>query len=133
MTKTSFGKELERLRAELTRKTNVKWTQKRIAEKIGVTAQAYQNWMHGRRGKELDLGTIWKITETLEGDFNYLVKLARPDLYKYCYELCQQKHRHDPSLYPPEISNLITILIELRTKRRNDFAKVKKIIEVIYN
>lgn len=132
MPKTSLGKELERLRAELARKTNEKWTQKKIADKIGVTAQAYQNWMHGRRGKELDLGTLWRITETLQGDFDRLVKLARPDLYMYCKELCKDKHHESHDLHPPEISNLISILMDLRTKRRSEFNKLKKIIEIFY-
>ncbi|MBZ0220342.1 MAG: helix-turn-helix domain-containing protein [Candidatus Methylomirabilis sp.] len=132
MPKTSLGKELERLRSELIRKTNEKWTQKKVAEKIGVTAQAYQNWMHGRRGKELDLGTLWKINETLQGDFSRLVRLARPDLYMYCTELCKEKHSQDLDMYPPDISSLISILLDLRVKKRSEFNKLKKIIEIVY-
>lgn len=87
--------------------------------------------MHGRRGKELDIDTLWKISETLQGDFGRLVKLARPDLYKYCTELCKERHSRDLDMYPPEISSLISILLDMRAKKRNEFHKLKKIIEII--
>lgn len=78
-----FGSELERLRKQLEIESGKKVTQKRVALSLGVTTQAYQNWIHGRRGKDIDLETIERLAKILKGNFLELVKIARPDIYHY--------------------------------------------------
>lgn len=72
--KTEFGNELERLR----RAQGL--TQQAVAKSVGVTEQTYQNWIHGRRGKEFDVEVLRKVSEVLMGDFNKILRLARPEL-----------------------------------------------------
>lgn len=72
--KTGLGDELERLR----RAQGL--TQQAVAKSVGVTEQTYQNWIHGRRGKEFDVEVLRKVSEVLMGDFNKILRLARPEL-----------------------------------------------------
>ena len=72
---------MERLRKKLESETGEGWTQRRVASELGVTTQAYQNWIHGRRGKEIDLELLERLAATLHGDFVSFLKLARPDIY----------------------------------------------------
>ncbi len=82
--KCRFGIELERLRKLLSKSARGRIiTQRLIAEYVGVSPQAYQHWIYGRRGKDIDLAVIKRLSLVLDGDFTKLVRLARPDIYKY--------------------------------------------------
>lgn len=133
-----FGTELEHLRRVLNEKSDKKITQKEIAEKIGVTTQAYQNWIHGRRGKDIDLETIEKISKVLKGDFKKLVRFARPDLLKYLHKLCPEglERQRAPSLekgkIPEDVIFLTETLYQLYVHEPVEFEKIKRIISDFY-
>jgi len=133
-----FGRELERLRYSLTNKSGKIWSQKSVAEAIGVTTQAYQNWIHARRGKNIDVATIKKLSDVLKGDFRSLVKMARPDLSKLvCVDSEDEKESSDTKTnknvdYPPDVVYISSILKVLHGENKKEFNKIKRIITDFY-
>lgn len=132
MPQKQFGDELERLRKLLCKKTNEHWSQKRVAERVGVTAQAYQNWTHGRRGKDIDLETLKKLADVLNGDFRRLVKLVRPDILEYCNELAVKPGSPKTAELPDEVASLFDILLSLYNRKAKAFYAIKRLILDLY-
>lgn len=134
-----FGKELETLRNSLTKKTGETWSQKKVADAIGVTTQAYQNWVHGRRGKNIELVTIKKLSEVLDADFFDLVKLGRPDIFELL-EVSKNKivkrHRKDRIIisddHPPDLIYIAKIIKILYKEDIKEFDKIKRILIDFY-
>lgn len=125
-----FGKELERLRKILSEESGEIWSQKRVADTVGVTTQAYQNWIHGRRGKNIDVATIKKLSDVLKGDFRSLVKMARPDILKLINAINTEKVIERSC--PAEVVYISSILTILYGENKKEFNKVKRIITDFY-
>ena len=140
----SFGRELERLRKILEESsTNVlssdkRWSQARVARAIGVSTQAYQNWIHGRRGKQMDVESIKKLSDILQGDFIKLLSLARPDIMKHLWTYKSEqldaisrnlRKRND---YNEEVANIADILETLYDSEVDEFYKLERLIKEIY-
>lgn len=130
-----LGRELESLRELLTVKTGEMWSQKKVAEAVGVTTQAYQNWIHGRRGKNIDIATIKKLSDVLKGDFRGLVKLARPDILKLIHVVNHEKVTQSSGAkinkkvdYPADVVYISSILMVLHDENKKEFNKIKRII-----
>lgn len=134
-----LGRELESLRELLTVKTGEMWSQKKVAEAVGVTTQAYQNWIHGRRGKNIDIATIKKLSDVLKGDFRGLVKLARPDILKLIHVVSHEKVTQSSGAkinkkvdYPADVVYISSILMVLHDENKKEFNKIKRIIIDFY-
>lgn len=134
-----LGRELESLRELLTVETGEMWSQKKVAEAVGVTTQAYQNWIHGRRGKNIDIATIKKLSDVLKGDFRGLVKLARPDILKLIHVVSHEKVTQSSGAkinkkvdYPADVVYISSILMVLHDENKKEFNKIKRIINDFY-
>ena len=130
-----FGKELERLRQILSEESGEMWSQKKVTEGVGVTTQAYQNWIHGRRGKNIDVATIKKLSDVLKGDFRGLVKLARPDILKLIHVVNHEKVTQKINKkvdYPTDVVYISGILTVLHDENKKEFNKIKRIINDFY-
>lgn len=140
----SFGRELERLRKILEESgTNAlsrgeRWSQARVARAIGVSTQAYQNWIHGRRGKKIEVDSIKRLSEILQGDFIRLLSLARPDIMKHLWTYKTEqldaiarnlRKRND---YSEEVANLADIIEALYNSEVKEFYKLERLIKEIY-
>lgn len=140
----SFGRELERLRKLLPdSSSNIlssdeRWSQARVARALNVSTQAYQNWIHGRRGKKMEIDSIKQLSDILQGDFIKLLSLARPDVMKHLWTYKAEqldaiarnlRKRND---YSEEVANLANILEVLYTSEVEEFNKLERLIAEIY-
>lgn len=140
----SFGRELERLRKLLEEEStdalgnDKRWSQARVARSLNVSTQAYQNWIHGRRGKKIEVESIKQLSEILQGDFIKLLSLARPDIMKHMWTYKTEqldaisrnlRKRND---YSEEVADLADIIQALYASEVKEFHKLDRLIKEIY-
>lgn len=136
--KNSFGRELERLRKMLEETNDERWSQARVARSLNVSTQAYQNWVHGRRGKKIDIAAIKNLSKILQGDFIKLLRLARPDVMKHLETYKTEeldsiaRSLRKKNDYSKEVADLADVLEVLYSSEAGEFYKLERLIKEIY-